>query len=83
MRTWWRSKPMSIAETLKGAKRIVYEELERMLSIGRNPSVMSLAERTGYSEPTVWKSLDYLRNIGLIEMYQPKRGMPAQYRIIS
>ncbi len=83
MRTWWRGKPLSIEETLKGAQRIVYEEIRRMLSNNNNPSITSLAEQTGYSEPTVWKSLAYLRKIGVIEMYQPKKGMPAKYRIIS
>jgi biotin operon repressor len=82
MRTWWRNKPLTVAETLKGAQRIVYEEIARMLANNNNPSITSLAEQTGYSEPTVWKSLAKLRKEGLIEMYQPKKGMPAQYRIV-
>jgi hypothetical protein len=83
MKTWWRNQPMEAeALPLKGAQRIVFEELERMLAARQAASIFSISERTGYCTYTVCKALQQLRTLGLIEMDQPRIGMRAEYRII-
>jgi predicted transcriptional regulator len=66
---------------LKGAQRIVFDELRGLLDADEDISVMILANRTNYHHVTVCKTLQDLREMGLVEMRQPKRGAPADYSI--
>jgi predicted transcriptional regulator len=66
---------------LKGAKRIVFDELRQMLDAGEDVSVMNLSYRTNYHHVTVCNTLQDLRSMGLVEMEQETRGAPAEYKI--
>ncbi len=83
MRCWWRNQPITVAGSLKGSQRIVYEEIKRMLADHHNPSVTALSEQTGYHFVTIWRALTVLRERGLLKINQAKRGTKADYIIID
>ena len=82
-RTWWRNEPITGTEPLKGSTRIIYEELMDMVLKKQQASVMALAERTAYSSVTVCNALQKLKAMGMIRMYQKKRGCAARYEIVE
>jgi len=66
---------------LRGARRIVFEDMCRLLSTGDNVSVSRLAAVTGYDHSTVHRVLKSLRRDGIVEMTHRANGASAQYRI--
>lgn len=66
---------------LKGSQRIVFEEVQRLLEMGERVSVMKISMLTNYHYVTVWRTLCTLRQLGLVNVEQRKRGAPAQYAI--
>ncbi len=67
---------------LKGATRIIYEDLNRLLAVDEPVSVSRLASESGYSRSTVMDALRGLRDIELIEM-EHKNGSRAEYHIVE
>ena len=76
-------QPSDIAAILglKGSQRIVFEEVQKLLEMGERISVMKVSLLTNYHYVTVWRTFCSLRQIGLLDVYQPERGAPAQYAI--
>jgi len=72
---------MELLRWLKGSQRIVYEELQKMLESGEQPSISRLADRVPYCERTVRYALADLRDLGIVSMRQPGPGYPAEYQI--
>jgi predicted transcriptional regulator len=70
-------------DTLKGSRKDVYEKLQQILDAGKQPSIMAISHCTGWSIPTVQRSLDDLREWGLIDYWQEKPGQPATYEVLS
>ena len=68
---------------LRGARRIVFEDMCHLLAIGDNVSVSRLAAVTGYDHSTVHRVLKSLRRDGIVEMTHRANGAPAQYRIVE
>jgi len=66
---------------LKGSQRLIFEEVQRLLEMGQRVSVMKLSLLTNYHYVTVWRALCELREIGLLNVDQAKRGAPATYSI--
>lgn len=66
---------------LKGSQRLIFEEVQRLLELDQQPSVMKLSMLTNYHYVTVWRALCDLREIGLLNVDQAKRGAPATYSI--
>ena len=66
---------------LRGAPRIVFEEICRLVVSGKPVSVTRLAGETGYDRRTVSRALAKLRKAGLVEIVQAKRGSRAEYRV--
>jgi hypothetical protein len=66
---------------LKGSQRIVFEEVQRLLEMEEKVSVMKVSFLTNYHYVTVWRALCELREIGLLNVEQPKRGTSAEYSI--
>jgi DNA-binding IclR family transcriptional regulator len=66
---------------VKGAPRIVFEELRVMLNNGVQPSVRRLAERTYYTERTVFRAMADLRAWGLVRRIPTPNGHPARYEL--
>ncbi len=64
---------------LKGAQRIIYEDLCRLLARSEPVSISRLADESGYTEKTVQATLLDLRKQGLIEIRHAKRGARAEY----
>lgn len=67
---------------LKGASRIIYEDLNRLLAIREPVSVARLAAESGYSRTTVIGALRELRDDDWIEM-EHQNGTRADYRIVE
>jgi biotin operon repressor len=65
---------------LKGADRIVLEDLCRLLVAGETVSVSRLADESGYSDFAVKGALKRLREVGYIEM-DHRNGCRAEYRV--
>jgi len=68
---------------MKGANRIVYDELCQMLQLNQQPSVMRLADRTGYHETTVWRTLQRLQRWGLVRVEHLRNGQRAMYEVLD
>lgn len=66
---------------LTGSRRIILEEMGRLIEKGEDVSIMTLAARTAYHFTTVQSALTDLRELGLVEMRQPCPGAPADYSI--
>jgi phage-related protein len=66
---------------IKGAQRIVLEELVRLKAEGRRVSIVALADATGYSHKTTWRVVRELCEQGLIEVDHPYNGGRATYTI--
>jgi predicted transcriptional regulator len=67
---------------IKGAPRIVYEELERMLDEGHAVSLDALSERTFYHPVTVSRALTQLQEWGLVKVHQSRPGCRANYEVL-
>lgn len=67
---------------LKGAKRIIFDELKALLLADKQPTIFTLACFTGYSERTVQRVLRELQGRGLI-VVTCRRGCPSTYRIME
>jgi DNA-binding transcriptional regulator PaaX len=65
---------------LKGADRIVLEDLCRLLAAGETVSITRLADESGYSDFAIKKALKRLREYGYIEM-EHSNGCRAEYRV--
>lgn len=70
-------------DQLKGSRKDVFEKLKQLLQHERQPSIMGISQCTGWSVPTVQRSLDDLREWGLIDYWQEKPGQPAHYEIVG
>lgn len=68
---------------LKGSHRIIFEDLCRLIDNGDRISIRRLADESGYSAKTVWRSLIRLHEQGLVEIIHPYRGARAEYRIVG
>lgn len=68
---------------LKGAPRIVFEDLCRLSAYGGQISITELAMETGYSRNCVASALNELKDRGIIEMEQDQVGMQAEYQIVE
>jgi DNA-binding transcriptional regulator GbsR (MarR family) len=67
---------------LKGAPRIVYEDMARLLITGEPVTMTDLASETGYSRRTVIMAVDELIQRGLVhQMHQ--NGGRAEYALCS
>ncbi len=66
---------------LKGAQRIIYEDLCRLLARSEPISISRLADESGYTIKTVQATLLDLREQGLIEIRHGRRGARAEYRL--
>jgi predicted transcriptional regulator len=66
---------------LKGAEKIVYDKMAELLRKEQPISMHGLAHLTGYSYRHVWRTLQNLRNYGLIDYHQEQRGKRATYTI--
>jgi len=71
----------SLIHFLRGAQRIVLQDLDEMLTEGEQPSISALADRTTYDESTVRRALRGLREANIVSMNQRCRGARAQYQI--
>ena len=71
----------SLIHFLKGAQRIVLQDLGEMLARGEQPSISALADRTMYAECTVRRALQALRAEGIVSMEQERPGARARYQI--
>ena len=69
-------------EQLRGSRKDVLEKLEEILQAGAQPSIVAIAHCTGWSVPTVQRSLNDLREWGLIHYDQEIPGQPATYEIL-
>lgn len=68
---------------LKGARRIIFEELQRALAQGEEPSITDLADVTCYSETTVKAVIGDLVRYGVIKATRPGRGCKYSYQILK
>jgi DNA-binding transcriptional regulator GbsR (MarR family) len=67
---------------LKGAPRIIYEDMARLILNGRPVTTTELASETGYSRMTVIRAVDELIQRGLVhQMHQ--NGCRAEYALCS
>jgi len=66
---------------LKGAPRIIYEDMARLLLTGQPVTMTCLASETGYSIRTVFNAVDELRERGLVQ--QRINGNQAEYMLCS
>jgi DNA-binding transcriptional regulator GbsR (MarR family) len=67
---------------LKGAPRIVYEDMARLILNGRPVTTTELASETGYSAVTVSRAVNELIQCGLVhQMHQ--NGGRAEYALCS
>lgn len=67
---------------LKGAPRIVYEDMARLLVTGSPVTVRHLASETGYSKRTVRRSVDELIERGFVHQIH-ENGCRAEYALCS
>jgi Mn-dependent DtxR family transcriptional regulator len=72
-----------MCQTLKGSRKDVYEKLREILEEGEQPSIAAIAHCTGWSVPTVQRSLSELRERGVIHYDQEIPGRPARYEILQ
>jgi len=66
---------------LKGAQRIVFDELREMLDQGEPVSIMRLAERSSYHPVTVSRALACLESFGLVHIHRTRPGRRSEYAI--
>jgi Mn-dependent DtxR family transcriptional regulator len=69
-------------DILRGSRKDVYSKLQEILEADRQPSIVAISHCTGWSIPTVQRSLSDLRSWGLIDYRQDKPGQPAEYQIL-
>lgn len=67
---------------LKGSTKIVFDELNRALEDGEQPSIEDLADMTSYHESTVKTAIRNLVNLGLIATDRPGRGHKYTYQVL-
>lgn len=67
---------------LKGAARIVYEDLARLLLIGQPVTIKRLTEETGYTRKTISNAISELIDRGLIDQTH-ENGRGAGYALCS
>ena len=68
---------------LKGAPRIVDDELRYMLRNGDDPSLFALSERTYYHPVTISRALASLQKWGLVRVEQERPGCRANYEVLE
>jgi predicted transcriptional regulator len=68
---------------LKGAQRIVFDELVRTIENHEQPSISFLAQRTLYTEQTVRCALVKLHDMGIIRYQSYGRGKRAIYEVLE
>lgn len=68
---------------LKGAQRIVYDELRAMLRECCVPTISTLSERSNYHPITVLRALVALEEYGLIRITRPRPGCHSQYEVLE
>lgn len=68
---------------LKGAQKIVFDELAKMISAREKPSISCLAQRTLYTEQTVRCALVKLHDMGIIRYQSYGRGKRAVYEVLE
>lgn len=66
---------------LKGAQRIVFEELKAMLQAGEPVSIMRLSERSMYHPYTVHTTLRNLASWGMVKITPTRPGCRHQYAL--
>ena len=69
--------------TITGSRRIVKEELQRLLDAGGKVSVSILARKTGYTEQTVRRALVQLHEWGLVRYQCKRNGCRASYEVLE
>jgi DNA-binding Lrp family transcriptional regulator len=68
---------------LKGAERAVYEEIQRAVRAGEEPSIEDIADMTGYSESAVKMAVNNLDTREFIRAYRPGIGHKYSYQILQ
>lgn len=66
---------------LKGAQRIVYDELRAMLRERSHISIHTLSERSNYHPVTVWRALVALEDYGLVRIARTRPGCRSRYEV--
>jgi len=69
--------------TITGSRRIVKEELQRLLDAGGKVSVSILARKTGYTEQTVRRALVQSHEWGLVRYQCKHNGCRASYEVLE
>jgi len=66
---------------LKGAQRIVYDELRAMLHERSAPTIDALSERSNYHPVTVIRALLALEECGLVHITRARPGCRSRYEL--
>lgn len=64
---------------LTGAQRIILDEIQSRRASSQDVSVRILADATHYSKRTVVRTINELRELGVLEIEQPCNGSAADY----